>query len=85
MVHTDVSWFDMDPPPPVTLNPSELLNVDSQGGCLLELNTWMSMGEKMLEWTIRCSAPVCFLQEWMERVFQSVQNRVSSYRVRAKG
>lgn len=53
--------------------------------CLLSLKTWMSIGEKMSEWTMRCSVPVCFLHEWMEWVFQSVQNRVSSYRVRANG
>ena len=58
---------------------------NSQVGCLLALKTWMSMGEKISEWTIRCWSPVCFLQEWMEWVCQSVQNRVSSYRVRAKG
>lgn len=49
------------------------------------LKTCRSIGEKMWEWTMRWSRPVCFLHEWMECVFQSVQNRVSSYRVRAKG
>lgn len=53
--------------------------------CLFWLKTWMSMGEKMLEWISRRSSPVCFWHEWMECVFQSVQNSVSSYRVRAKG
>lgn len=45
----------------------------------------MSMGEKMSEWTTLCCAPLFLLQEWMEWVFQSVQNRVSPYSVRAKG
>lgn len=61
------------------------MNLNLRVFCLLSLKTWMSIGEKMSEWTMRCSAPVCFLHEWMECVFQSVQNRVSSYRVRANG
>lgn len=58
-----------------------LLPVD----CLFWLKTWMSMGEKMLECISRLSSPVCLLQECMECVFQSVQNSVSSYSVRANG
>lgn len=59
--------------------------LDSPVGCLLVLKTWMSMGEKMLEWTTRWPPPVCFLHEWMEWVVQSVQKSVSSNRVRANG
>lgn len=54
-------------------------------GCLFWLKTWMSMGEKMLEWISRLFSPVCLLQECMECVFQSVQKSVSSYSVRANG
>lgn len=59
--------------------------LNSRVFCLLALKTWMSIGEKMSEWTMRCSAPVFLLHEWMEWVFQSVQNSVSSYSVRANG
>lgn len=39
----------------------------------------------MSEWTTLCCPPLFLLQEWMEWVFQSVQNKVSPYSVKAKG
>lgn len=46
---------------------------DSPFGCLCWLNTWISMGEKMLECISRKFSPVYLLQAKTERVVQSVQ------------